>query len=114
MYYVNYFYTFYVFLTCFFFKNYDNKDMEELFFSRIEELLKEKKKTQKDMVVHIGVSAQSFTNWKARNSIPSADIAVKIAQFLNTSVEYLVTGEEKKDNSKIILSDLQELIDRYS
>ncbi len=32
----------------------------------------------------------------ARASIPPADIAVKIAEALNVSVEYLVTGKDKK------------------
>ena len=31
-----------------------------------------------------------------RASIPPADIAVKIAEALNVSVEYLVTGKDKK------------------
>lgn len=34
----------------------------------------------------------------ARQVIPPADIAVKIAKSLNVSVEYLVTGTESKKN----------------
>ena len=90
--------------------------MEELFFSRIEEMLKEKKKTQKDMVAYIGVSAQSFTNWKSRNSIPSADVAVKIADYLETSVEYLITGNEKDTYKKKydnLKSAVQDTLDKH-
>lgn len=66
------------------------------FYLRIENLLKQQKKTQKELSEYIGLSApQAYTNWKARNSIPSADMAVKIAEYLNTSVEYLVTGNDK-------------------
>jgi len=37
-----------------------------------------------------------------RASIPPADIAVKIAEALNVSVEYLVTGRELKRQDKIL------------
>ena len=89
--------------------------MEKSFFDRVDDLLKEQKKTQKDFAKFVGFSnPQGYVTQRTRNSLPRVDMALKMAQFLNTSVEYLVTGEEKKDNSKIILSDLQELIDRYS
>jgi transcriptional regulator with XRE-family HTH domain len=66
------------------------------FYERIDKILKEKKRSQKDLSEHLQISsAQVFANWKQRDFIPSADIAVKIAQYLGTSVEYLITGEEK-------------------
>ena len=37
-----------------------------------------------------------------RASIPPADIAVKIAEALNVSVEYLITGRELKKQDKIL------------
>jgi len=37
----------------------------------------------------------------ARASIPPADIAVKIAKALGVSVEYLITGQEDKNQNKI-------------
>ena len=76
------------------------------------------------------IKQKSYTqdsNYKIDKDLPISKHCMKIKQetpvspsdfgrsfSLNTSVEYLVTEEEKKDNSKIILSDLQELIDRYS
>ena len=65
-----------------------------IFTERIDNLLKEKKKTKKELFNHIGISSQSFYDWKNRNTIPAADIAVKIAQYLNTTVEYLITGNK--------------------
>ena len=71
------------------------------FFERIDVLLKEKKISQKDLCCAVGISSvQVFTNWKLRDSIPSADVAVKIARLLDVSVEYLVTGEENNPLSK--------------
>ena len=66
------------------------------FYERIEELIKQKNTSQKDLSVYLELSTpQIFANWKQRGSIPPADTAVKIADFLDTSVEFLVTGQEK-------------------
>lgn len=71
--------------------------MTENIYTRIEELLKAQHKTQKALVESVGIGfPQAYTTAKARNTMPKADIAVKIAQYLNTTVEYLVTGKEPK------------------
>ena len=85
-----------------------------VFVERIDELLKEKNLSRNDLNSAIGLPKNIIAQWKIRETIPAADVAVKIADYLETSVEYLVTGEEKKDKGEIILSDLQELIDKYS
>lgn len=88
----------------------------ETFFTRIDELLTQRGTTQKALAEHIGTSAQVFANWKIRNSIPSADTAVKIADFLRTSVEYLVNGDTKaKDKQadkqqKAVQKELEKII----
>ncbi len=42
-----------------------------------------------------GISQGSISNYlKEKSSIPSADVAVKIATALNVSVEYLVSGKQ--------------------
>lgn len=65
------------------------------FFSRIEILLKQQKKTQKELSEFIGLSApQAYITQKTRGTYPKADMAVKIAKYLGTTVEYLVTGND--------------------
>ena len=47
----------------------------------------------KEVAAKAGLKPNTLSNYLRKNSsIPSADIAVKIAQALNVSVEYLVTG----------------------
>ena len=47
----------------------------------------------KELSVKTGISARTLEGYlNARASIPPADVAFKIAQALNVSVEYLVTG----------------------
>lgn len=49
----------------------------------------------KELAAKAGLQPSSISNYLRENSsIPSADIAVKIANALNVSVEYLVTGTE--------------------
>ena len=65
-----------------------------IFIEQVDKLLSENGKTKIELARYAGISTQSFYDWKNRNTVPSADVAVKIAQFLGTSVEYLVTGED--------------------
>ena len=48
----------------------------------------------KEVAARAGISKRAIDSYVgSRGCIPSADIAVKIAKVLGTSVEYLVTGE---------------------
>ena len=54
----------------------------------------------KEVEAKAGLSTGTMSNYlKENSSIPSADIAVKIAKALNVSVEYLVQGQ-KSTNDK--------------
>jgi transcriptional regulator with XRE-family HTH domain len=49
----------------------------------------------KELAAKAGVNKRSVDSYLTENgSIPSADIAVKLAEALGVSVEYLVTGQE--------------------
>lgn len=41
----------------------------------------------------LGIATSTLSTWKTKHRYPGADVAVKIAQALNTSVEFLVAGE---------------------
>ena len=52
----------------------------------------------KELAVKTGISQRTLEGYLgARGSIPPADVAVKIAQVLNVSVEYLVTGDSEQN-----------------
>lgn len=76
--------------------------------------------TVKELSAKTGIIKGTLDNYLGvRASIPPADIAVKIAQALNVSVEYLVTGKDEKSKSttfsqinpetKSILTDLDSI-----
>ena len=64
------------------------------FSDRIDALLKRKKITQKELAEHLHIRRPSISDWKKDGSYPRADIAFKIAQKLETTVEYLISGKE--------------------
>ncbi len=61
--------------------------------------------SNKDFAKKVGISLSTLNMYLYRGSIPAADIAVKMAQVLNTTTEYLVLGTENnkplaKQNTK--------------
>ena len=66
----------------------------ELFWQRVKELIKAQNVTQEWVAKSADVSFSNLKQQIFHGRIPTADEAVKIAKALNTTVEYLVTGEE--------------------
>ncbi|MBO4706735.1 MAG: helix-turn-helix transcriptional regulator [Spirochaetaceae bacterium] len=50
--------------------------------------------SNKDFANKVGISSNTLNMYLYRGSMPSADIAVKMAQVLNTTTEYLVAGTD--------------------
>ena len=50
---------------------------------------------------YLNINTSTMANWKTRNTDPPAKYIVGIAQFLNVSVEYILTGEECQKNNYI-------------
>ena len=64
------------------------------FWDRLEKSLDDNNVTASELSRTIGVASSVVYSWKIRDSIPRADIAVKVAEQLNTTVEYLVNGTD--------------------
>lgn len=63
---------------------------------RIFSLLKSKHLSQKDLANYAGLSPAAISGWKIKNTSPSADKLIKISEFLDVSVYYLLTGREER------------------
>ncbi len=61
---------------------------------RIFFLLHEKHLSQKDLAQYAGLSPAAISGWKTKNTSPSADKLVKICEFLDVSLSYLLTGSD--------------------
>lgn len=83
-----------------------------------EKLIKEKGLTAYKVSQATGIGRSTFTDWKNGRSMPGTDKLIKIAEFLDVSVEYLKTGKEpeKKEKSPIPSydKDTMEMIKLFS
>lgn len=62
---------------------------------RIDNLLELEGRTRKDLANAVGITTSAISTWSKRNSVPLADTAIKIADYLGTTVKYIMTGEEE-------------------
>ena len=63
---------------------------------RIFELADKKYKEQRDFAHALNIAPQRVSEWRRRKSESYMKRLPQIAELLGTSVEYLITGEEKK------------------
>lgn len=69
------------------------------FGTRVERLMKEKGVTQVEIAEATNVRRPSFSEWKKTGVVPAGDVCYKIAQYLDTTVEYLVAGKQTSKSS---------------
>lgn len=67
-------------------------------------LLDESNKKAADVARATEIPSSTFTDWKKGRSTPKQEKLKKIADYFGVSVEYLMTGEEKKENPYAITS----------
>ena len=88
--------------------------MTENFWNRVLDLLDRQGISRKEFALRVGISYSSIHNGATLNSVPSADIALRIAYELHTSLEYLVYGSEDFYNTDIApLSGQSYNLERY-
>lgn len=69
--------------------------MSMTFAENLREAIKITEMTTKELADKTGINENTISSYlKTNGSIPTADKAVKIAEALNTTVEFLVTGFE--------------------
>ena len=64
------------------------------FKDRINDELEYQDISKKDFAERTGISINTLNMYLYRGSIPAADVAVRMAQALNTTTEHLVTGTD--------------------
>ena len=81
-------------------------------WGRINALIKEKNTTQNAISTNCGFNPRRIQNLSGGNRLPDAVEITKIAQALDTTVEYLTTGEKStpKPDTSAILATLEQAI----
>ncbi|MCL2609756.1 MAG: helix-turn-helix domain-containing protein [Treponema sp.] len=64
------------------------------FWARLKGEIKAKNTSQEWIAGKVGVPFGTFRKWMTRKTYPNVKTGVEMAQILDTSVEYLVTGME--------------------
>ena len=68
----------------------------------------------KELALKTGISRHTLDNYlNIRERMPTADVAVKIAQTLGVTVEYLVTGKESNTANPLNEPEIRTLIHNY-
>lgn len=64
----------------------------ENFIQRLQSVLKEKNLSQTELAQELGIRRENFTYWKANKVLPSGELLVRIAEFLDVDVMWLAKG----------------------
>jgi len=81
-----------------------------IFFDILSNLLTSHNVTQKQLAEFLQIRQNTISDWKKNGNLPSGETAIKIANFFNVSLDYLLTGEEKNN---VYSPDEIELISNY-
>lgn len=78
------------------------------FYDRIRALCKEKHTSVTTMLLELGMSTGCTGNWK-KGQLPKGDALAAVADYLGTSIDYIIFGEYRND----LTDDEQQLLDLY-
>jgi transcriptional regulator with XRE-family HTH domain len=74
---------------------------------RIEELIKESGQTAHSVLMNCHIVPNAFTVWKSGKSKPSLKALIKLADYFNVTVDFLVGREPPKE--KVIPNEIQKI-----
>ncbi len=83
------------------------------FYSRVKQLAKKRNISLQNLILSLDINLDSYNSMRKSGNLPRADEALKIAQELGTTVEYLITGMETGTTVNNILNAFQGLINQY-
>lgn len=81
---------------------------------RIFSLLVDSGRGQRELAQYIGAPQTTVGSWKKNGSNPAAEYIPRIAEFLNVSTDFLLTGENKEYRLDPELQEVMELWDSLS
>ncbi len=81
------------------------------FYERVDSLLRQKNISQRRMIIDFGLGKNTMFNWKHRNNIPSGEVLLKLSEYLDVSVDYLLCNDRYCLNcdEMLLLSEYRKL-----
>jgi len=80
-----------------------NKNYKTVFSKRLQILLDESQKTQKELAEYTGVSHQAVSQWRNGQNVPDIYKFKKIAEFFGVSYDYLYGDTESRNHENMVL-----------
>ncbi|MDR2543675.1 MAG: helix-turn-helix domain-containing protein [Treponema sp.] len=77
------------------------KDNASVFWEIVRKEIKSQNTTQEWVAQKSGISFNTFQGWMSKGLFPRVNEAVRIANSLNTSVEYLINGSVQTDKKPL-------------
>jgi transcriptional regulator with XRE-family HTH domain len=74
------------------------QELRKAFGQRIKELRKQRRWTQKDLAGQVGVPFSVLNKYESGINVPPIEKLIAVAEALQTSVDYLLTGNEADTN----------------
>lgn len=69
----------------------------DLFIERVRQLLKEKGMYGKDMLADLEINKNQLTRWEKEDTVPTKAVLIAIADYLETTPEYLLGETDIKE-----------------
>jgi transcriptional regulator with XRE-family HTH domain len=76
--------------------------------NRLKELRESKNMTQVRLSIELGVSQETISGYEIGKATPPADMLIKLADVLDTSVDYILGRTDNRYFNKLNKSDLSE------
>lgn len=83
------------------------------FYDRVKDLAKQRNITVRSLIESCDMNYDSYNSCKRYGNLPRSEESVRIAEKLQTTVEYLVTGAET-DTSRKQLLEVKETLFRMA
>lgn len=74
-----------------------NEDFRKAFGARLKELRKQKRWSQKELAAKVDIRFQQLNKYESGLNLPPAEMLIKLADALATSVDYLLTGNPAEE-----------------
>lgn len=74
---------------------------------RIKELREEKGITQSDFAATLNIARSTLSQYESNQRTPNDEIKLKIAEFFNVSLDYLLCKTNIKDSADDIIKDMK-------
>lgn len=86
-----------------------NSGFSTIFSARLKSLMADKKINNKELANLLGVSAQAISQFKNEIALPNVDNMIKLADYFNVSLDYLL-GRTKAKTTDINIRDICEYL----